>query len=129
MKYPSQLLSTLADFLEEWEPHERLEALANRVEAIEEPVEMKLDAIKDRLTAYSQLREAREEVRVLKEDRAALVRAYSDLGGLYKKKTGEALPKPSARTQEAFRRGLRDIKPHLRQVLEIMQGMKHRTRA
>ena len=41
MKYPSQFLSQLADLLETYEPHEKIEALADRVNDLEDPIEEK----------------------------------------------------------------------------------------
>ena len=122
MKYPSVYLSKFADWLETYEPHEKIEALADKVEDIEQPVETRLDWLYERLTAYRRLQEVRQELELLRKDRAALARAYARLASEYAEQTGERPNAPESEAVRALQRSKTEsVFVGLRRVLSDLQ--------
>lgn len=117
MKYPSEALKELADWLED---------AASRVDSLEDAVEEGLAGAKDRLTAYSQLQDAREEIKQLKRERRALLMAYSKLVKEYEKKTGETAPKPSIAVQRAATNTFDEMKTPIRRVWASFEQLRRR---
>jgi hypothetical protein len=117
MKYPSEALKELADWLED---------AASRVDSLEDAIEETLAGAKDRLTAYSQLQAAREEIGQLKRERRALLMAYGNLVKRYEKKTGETAPKPSIAAQRAATNTVEEIKTPIRRLLDSMEEIRRR---
>lgn len=129
MKYPSVWISQFADWLETYEPHEKIEALADCVESLEEPLETRLDWIYERVTAYRRLQETRAELERAKRDRTLLARNYIALYKRYRQQTGEKAPVESWEVVWAARRGLAGaLGPTARRLSQILDDLRYKTR-